>query len=258
MTLVDDDYVRLAAVSDLHYRRDSVGSLQSLFEYVQTHADVLLLCGDLIDFGLPEEAHLFCEDLTAVVQVPVVAVLGNHEYESGQEAEVTRIFAEAGVTVLDGSGCEIQGIGFAGTKGFAGGFTPYVLKPWGESVFKQFAHEAVNEAEKLKAAVASLATKRRVVLMHYAPIAATCAEEPKEIYPFLGSSRLEEPVNLYQVAAVFHGHAHRGAPEGRTLADVPVYNVAMPLLQRCYPDRPPVRIVSLRRDVAQRQDVSDL
>jgi len=126
-------------------------------------------------------------------------------------------------------------------KGFAGGFGDRMLQPWGESILKQFVHEAVEEALKLESALAKLPTACRIVLLHYAPIYATVEGEPAEIIPFLGSSRLEEPLNRYGVTAVFHGHAHHGSPEGRTREGVPVYNVAMPLLRRRFPDQQPVR-----------------
>lgn len=201
-----------------------------------------LLCGDLIDYGLPEEAQLFAHELTACVKHPILAVLGNHEYESGKQDEVQRILTDAGIIVLDGEAHEVHGIGFAGVKGFAGGFGRHALQPWGEESIKRFVHESVNETVKLESALAKLRTPRRVALLHYAPIAETIAGEPIEISAFLGSSRMEEPLNRYAVSAVFHGHAHRGRPEGRTGANIPVYNVAMPLLQRYYPDRPPVRL----------------
>jgi Icc-related predicted phosphoesterase len=206
---------------------------------------VLLLCGDLIDYGLAEEARLLAKELTTVVKIPIVAVLGNHEYETGQADEVARIFVDAGILLLDGEAHEIHGVGFAGAKGFGGGFGAYALQAWGEPQTKQFVHEAVNETLKLESALAKLRTPQRVVLLHYAPIQTTVVGEPLEIFAFLGSSRLEEPINRYQVNAVFHGHAHRGTAEGQTKDGVPVYNVAMPLLRRAFPERPPFRVVEL-------------
>jgi Icc-related predicted phosphoesterase len=147
--------------------------------------------------------------------------------------------------MLDGDTCEVAGIGFAGVKGFGGGFGERALQAWGEESIKRFVHDAVDEALKLESALARLRTPRRVVVMHYAPIQATVEGEPPEIYPFLGSSRLEEPLTRYPVTAVFHGHAHHGTPEGRTRSGVPVYNVAMPLLSQAFPDRPPFLIVEL-------------
>lgn len=132
-----------------------------------------------------------------------------------------------------------------GIKGFAGGFGQRALQPWGEEPIKRFVHEAVEEAVKLESALAKLQTPYRVVVMHYAPVEATVKGEAPEIYPFLGSSRLEEPLVRYAVSAVFHGHAHSGSLEGRTRGEAPVYNVALPLLQRAFPDGPAVRTVEL-------------
>ena len=181
----------------------------------------------------------------AAVTVPIVAVLGNHDYESGKEREVAKILCDAGVHVLDGESHEVLGIGFAGIKGFAGGFGRRALGPWGEGLIKQFVREALDEALKLETALGQLRTERRVALLHYSPIVATVVGEPLEIYPYLGSSRLEEPLTRYPVDVVFHGHAHHGSPEGRTLADVPVYNVSMVLLQQTFPNQPAFRVVEL-------------
>ena len=230
--------VRLAAVGDIHSTNTSQGTLQPLFAQIAESADVLLLCGDIVDYGLPEEAHIFVRELSPAARIPTLAVLGNHEYESDQQDEVLRILCDAGIIVLDGSTHEVHGIGFAGVKGFAGGFGQRALEPWGERTIKRFVHEAVDEALKLEAALARLRTPQRVALLHYSPIRTTVEGEPQEIFPFLGSSRLEEPLNRYPVAAAFHGHAHRGALEGRTSADVPVYNVALPILRRERPQWP--------------------
>jgi len=237
--------VRVAAVGDIHLGGKAFDtSLQILFGQVSDHADVLALCGDLTDRGDPDEARLMARAL-APVTVPIVAVLGNHDYECGKEREVSQILCDAGVHVLDGTAHEILGVGFAGVKGFAGGFGRRALGPWGEGLIKQFVREALDEALKLESALGQLRTERRVALLHYSPIAATVLGEPLEIYPYLGSSRLEEPLTRYPVDVVFHGHAHHGSPEGRTLGDVPVYNVSMVLLQENFPDRPAFRVVEL-------------
>lgn len=236
--------MRVAALADLHCTKASAGSLLPLFSHLNERADVMVLCGDLTDFGLPEEARVLAKELS-VVRIPVLAVLGNHDFESGKVDEVVAILTDAGVVILDGEAREIQGVGFAGVKGFAGGFGARALGPWGEDIIKRFVHEAVNEALKLEAALARLRTRQRVALLHYAPIRATVEGEPAEILPFLGSSRLEEPLNRYEVIAVFHGHAHRGSLDGRTGANVPVYNVAMPCLIQHRPGEPPALIVDL-------------
>lgn len=245
-----DSTIRLAAVGDLHVRKGDAGKLRHLFAQAAEAADVLLLCGDLTDYGLPEEAHLLAADLSSA-NMPVVAVLGNHDLESGYGDEVQRILADAGVRVLDGEACEVEGIGIAGAKGFAGGYGRGALGPWGEPTIKQFVNEAVQEAFKLESALAKLRTEQRIALLHYSPIVDTVVGEPLEIYPFLGTSRLEEPLIRYPVAAVFHGHAHRGSPEGNTVNGIPVYNVAKPLLARTWPERPPFRVITLPRGIAQ-------
>jgi Icc-related predicted phosphoesterase len=237
--------VRIAAVGDIHLGGKGLEApLQILFGQVGEHADVLALCGDLTDRGDPEEAKLMAKAL-ATVPVPIVAVLGNHDYECGKVPEVSRILSDAGVHVLDGDAHEVLGIGFAGVKGFAGGFGRRALGPWGEPLIKQFVREALDEALKLETALGRLRTERKVALLHYSPVVGTVEGEPPEIYAYLGSSRLEEPLSRYPVDVVFHGHAHHGAPEGRTRGEVPVYNVSMVLLQRTYPNRPPFKVVEL-------------
>jgi Icc-related predicted phosphoesterase len=241
----DHKLVRLAATADLHYTRESQEAAVPLFAELNQRADILLLCGDLTDHGLPEEAQILSRDLTAAVHIPMVGVLGNHDYESGKQPEVQQILGDAGVHMLDGQTIEVLGIGFAGVKGFAGGFGRHSLGAWGEEGIKRFVHEAVEEALKLESALARLRTPDRIVLLHYSPVRATVEGEPPEIYPYLGSSRLEEPLNRYAVNAVFHGHAHHGSPVGRTSTGIPVYNVSRRLLQETAPDLPPYRIVKL-------------
>ena len=238
-------HLRIAAIGDLHISKTSQGKFQALFAQISASADVLVLCGDFTDYGLPEEARVLSRELATSVKIPVIAVLGNHDYESDQQDEIRQILSDGGATVLDGEVVEVQGVGFAGVKGFAGGFGRGALGPWGEKAIKNFVQEAVDEALKLESALARLRTQQRVAILHYAPIRATVEGEPVEILPYLGSSRLEEPINRYRVSAVFHGHAHRGAPEGRTSTGIPVYNVAMPLLARLNPNRPPFLILEL-------------
>lgn len=242
--------VRFAAVGDLHLRKDGAGSMRAFFAQCSEAADVLLLCGDLTDYGTAEEAEVLAGELS-VVKVPIVAVLGNHDYESGTPEVVVDALTAIGVHVLDGEACEIEGVGIAGAKGFAGGFGRGSLGAWGESAIKLFVQEALNEAMKLEAALAKLRTPRRIALLHYSPIAGTVQGEPVEIYPFLGSSRLEDPLLRYPVDAVFHGHAHRGTLEAKTINGVPVFNVARPLLQRSWPDQPPFRLFELPREAPE-------
>lgn len=236
--------VRVAAVGDLHCTKSMEGELQSLFSEAGNSADILLLCGDLTDYGLPEEAQVLAAELS-VVKIPIVAVLGNHDYESDQADNVKQILRDVGVQVLDGDACEINGVGIAGIKGFAGGYGRGALGPWGEPAIKQFVNEALQEALKLESALSRLRTRQKIALLHYSPIKATVEGEPPEIFAFLGTSRLEDPLIHYPVDVVFHGHAHRGTPEGKTVNNIPVYNVAKPLLQRTWPDRPAFRLVEL-------------
>jgi Icc-related predicted phosphoesterase len=241
--------VRVGAMADLHYTKDSPPEVHDALAQATRACDVLVLCGDLTDRGLPEEAERLARELRAAVTVPMVGVLGNHDFESGRQAEVAEILGASGVKVLDGDACEVEGIGFAGVKGFAGGFGKRALGPWGEEIIKHFVHEAVAEALKLESALARLRHRPRIAVLHYSPIQATVEGEPLEIYPFLGSSRLEEPLTRYPVRAVFHGHAHRGRPEGRTSNGTPVYNVSYSLLRGIDPDRPAFRVfeVALER-----------
>ncbi len=239
------DVVRLAALSDIHYSKTAQGSLLPLFTQIAEAADVLVLAGDLTDYGLAEEARILAKDL-APVKIPVVAVLGNHDFESGEEGEIVRVLTDVGVHMLDGDTWELRGVGFAGVRGFCGGFGRGALGPWGEKIIKDFVHEAVEESLKLESALARLKSNHRIVVMHYAPIRDTVQGESPEIFPFLGSSRLEDPITRFDVTAVFHGHAHKGTAEGKTHTGIPVYNVAYPVLKATYPDRPPFRLFEVQ------------
>lgn len=207
-------------------------------------ADVLVLCGDLTHHGLVEEATELAKHFTKIA-IPILAVLGNHDFHADQQQEIMRALRDSPIRVLDGDAVTVKGVGFAGVKGFASGFGRHVLEPWGESAVKQFVREAVEESVKLGSALAQLRNEPRVALLHYAPIAETVQGEPPEVHAFLGSTRLEEPLNRFQVTAVFHGHAHHGKLEGKTSTGIPVYNVSLPLMRRMHADGPPVRIVEV-------------
>src|SRR5437870_3864470 len=240
------DTIRIAAIGDIHYSKSSAGSLSQLFADIAANADVMVLCGDLTDYGLADEARVLAADLQSV-KIPIVGVLGNHDLESGEEDQVTEILANAGARMLDGDTFEHGDVGFAGIRGFCGGFGRGALGPWGEKVIKDFVNEAVDEALKLESALQRLKDLRhRIVMMHYAPIRATVEGEAEEIFAFLGSSRLEEPLTRLGATAVFHGHAHRGSPEGKTATGIPVYNVAHTVLKASYPDRPPFRLFEIQ------------
>lgn len=228
---------RLAAVGDLHCRHDQHGRFRELVKMVNGEAEGLVLAGDLTDHGLLEEAQTLAEALDQL-RVPCAAVLGNHDFEGGAVKELVRILTAAKVEVLDGDHALFQKrLGVAGVKGFIGGFERGMLQAFGEPVVKAFVQEAVNEGLKLEAALGQLDVEKKVVLMHYAPIQQTTDGEPAEIRPYLGTSRLVVPIDSFGAAAVFHGHAHHGAPEGRTPRGVPVYNVAMPVLKRVWDTR---------------------
>jgi Icc-related predicted phosphoesterase len=221
-----DGKLRIAAIGDLHVREDSVAPYRELFTEISDDAEVLLLCGDLTNFGKTSEAEILAEDLRAC-SIPVLGVLGNHDYECGQPEEVCRILHEAGMTVLDEQAVEIAGVGFAGVKGFLGGFGRGELAPFGEPIVKAFVDEALNEARKLENALRSLRTERSVAVLHYSPVVGTIEGEPPEIFQYLGSARLCDPIDRFDhVKAVVHGHAHHGTYEGRTPLGKPVYNVA--------------------------------
>jgi Icc-related predicted phosphoesterase len=224
--------LRIAAVADLHYGKHSRGILQPMLSEMSQQADVLLLCGDLTDYGQAEEAEELVADLRAAVRVPMIGVLGNHDFESNEPKLVRQVMETAGVTVLDGEAIEIGGVGFAGVCGFGGGFGRRMLNAWGEPLIKHFVQEAIDQALRLEQALGKLRTDRRVAVLHYSPIRATVTGEDPEIFAFLGSSRLEEPINRFRVSAVFHGHAHNGASDGATSSGIPVYNVSLPVLQK--------------------------
>jgi Icc-related predicted phosphoesterase len=239
----EDRALRIAAVSDIHVSTRSENVYELLAEAAD-RADVLLLCGDVTDRGLPDEAETLARELRRA-RIPVLAVMGNHDCESDHEQEIKKILADAGAHVLDGNSCEIDSVGFAGVKGFGGGFGRRALAAFGEQAMKAFVQESLNEMLKLETALSRLSSERRVVLLHYAPIQETVEGEPAEIFPFLGSSHLEEPLNRYEVSMAFHGHAHRGKPVGKTHTGIPVYNVAEPVLKNAFPGKVPLQIVEI-------------
>jgi len=234
--------LRIAATADIHYGKHSRGVFHDALAEISRSADVLLFCGDLTDYGLAEEAEELVADIRSAVRIPMLAVLGNHDFESGESELVCKVLDGAGVNVLNGEAAEIEGVGFAGVCGFGGGFGRRMLNAWGEPLIKKFVQEAIDQAVRLEQALAKLQTDRRVAVLHYSPIRATVQGEDPEIFAFLGSTRLEEPINRFRVTAVFHGHAHNGAAEGSTATNIPVYNVSAPVLQRA---GKPYRIIEL-------------
>ena len=216
----------IAAIGDLHVRESGERRYRDLFAEISEAANVLVLAGDLTDFGKTSEAEMLAEDLRACT-IPTVGVLGNHDYECGQPEKVSEILNQAGVTILDQQATMIEGVGFAGVKGFIGGFGRGELDPFGEAAVKTFVDESIAEAHKLEHQLRTLRTERVMAVLHYSPIPETIEGEPLEIFPFLGSSRLANAVDRFDnVKAVVHGHAHRGRYSGATPRGVPVYNVA--------------------------------
>ena len=232
-----DGKLRVAAIGDLHVMEDSAAPYRELFTEISNHADVLVLCGDLTNFGKTKEAEILAEDIGAC-SIPVLGVLGNHDYECGQPETVAQILHQAGMTVLDEQAVEIQGVGFAGVKGFLGGFGRGELAPFGEPIVKAFVDEALNEARKLENGLRSLRTDRSVAVLHYSPTEETLEGEPPAIFQYLGSARLADAIDRFEnVKAVVHGHAHHGKYEGRTPRGTPVYNVAQFVCREKF-DRP--------------------
>jgi Icc-related predicted phosphoesterase len=223
--------LRIAALGDLHVDEGTRGTLAKRLAEVSGDADVIVLCGDLTDHGRPEQARALARELEGI-DLPIVAVLGNHDYESDAAGEVGGILKSRGVHLLDGDHVVISGVGFAGVKGFGGGFGKSALTPFGEPALRQFVQEGLQEALKLETALRALETDTRVVLLHFAPITETLSGESPELYSVLGSSRLQAPIDAHGASVVFHAHAHFGSLEGRTPAEVPVYNVALPVLDR--------------------------
>ncbi len=227
--------VRIAAVGDIHVKEHFREVYQKLFTEISENADVLVLCGDLTDLGLAQEAQILAEDLR-YCRIPVVGVLGNHDYQSDQADEVKRILEESGnITILEQEPVEHFGIGFAGVKGFIGGFGQYSLGAFGEPELKHIIQERDNQAYALENQLKQLTQEKKVVVLHYSPIRETVADEPADIMPFLGSTRYAQVIDQYGATVVFHGHANAGPHAGKTLGGIPVYNVAMPLLETITP-----------------------
>jgi Icc-related predicted phosphoesterase len=227
----------VAAAADLHCREEHHGRFRKFIQHVNASADVLLLCGDLTDRGMPGEAKTLAEELSGL-RLPCAAVLGNHDFEHGAAENICAELARVGVHCLDGDHVIFEKVlGVAGVKGFGGGYGSGTLQAFGESLIKGFVQEGVNESLKLEAALSQLDTPKKVAIMHYSPVLDTLEGEGVEIRPFLGTSRLAAPIDQFGAQAVFHGHAHHGATTGKTPGGVPVYNVAMPLLAKLTPDQ---------------------
>src|SRR3954469_361194 len=226
--------MRIAATADLHYSAQTLGILKEQLGKVRDEADVLIIAGDLTNFGRPEEMEPLVNVLVRL-RIPTIAVLGNHDYECGKENELIRMMTSEGIKVLDGTGYERDGVGFAGTKGFLGGFGSGVFNAFGEPEVKRFVQAALDETMKLERALMQLRAEKRVVVIHYSPIMETVRGEPEQIFPYLGSSRLAEVIDRHGAHMIIHGHAHHGSPDGKTTAGIPVYNVALAVNQSQQP-----------------------
>lgn len=236
--------ISIAALGDTHITETSKESLQTILEGINNEADILLLCGDLTNLGQPFEVDILIDELS-LCNIPILAVFGNHDYESDLQDELHKKLLDKNILVLEGTEYifEKDGrkVGFTGVKGFGGGFNPYMWGRFGEKEQKAFYDAIASEVQNLEVGLNMLQGKDldgRFVLLHYSPIKATVEGDKVELYPFLGSSRLEEVIDRYEVTAVFHGHSHYGKPEGTTAKGIPVYNVALPLLQKINPDKP--------------------
>jgi len=230
--------IRIAAVGDLHYGEGSQGILKPGLEHLPDRADLLLLAGDLTRWGKPEEVQVLADELRGV-PIPMIAVLGNHDYHCGREAEVRRVLEAAGVRVLEGEGTtvDVDGVrvAIAGTKGFGGGFRGAHGSDFGEPEMKAFVGHTKMLSDRLEKALLGLnAADLRIALLHYSPIEGTLEGERLEIYPFLGSYLMAEAVDNAGADLVLHGHAHHGSEKGRTPAGIPVRNVAQPLIRHAY------------------------
>jgi Icc-related predicted phosphoesterase len=227
--------MKLAVVGDIHVKESDKGIWNEYFERISQEADVLALCGDVTDTGRVEEAITLAGELR-YCSIPVLAVLGNHDHEHGHQEEIRQIITEARVQVLEGDYTVIENVGFAGVKGFGGGFDRRMLSMFGEKENKAFVQAAVDESLQLENALSRLDSSYsglpKIVLLHYSPISATVKGEPEEIWPFLGCSRLAQPIDKLRVDAVFHGHAHLGTLHGETSTGTQVYNVSYPLLKK--------------------------
>lgn len=238
--------LRIAAMADIHVGKNSFTSYTDTFKAIGTKAEVLLLCGDLTHNGFPEEAKKLVDQLKEC-SIPKLAILGNHDYHQNKQEEIKKILQAGGVVLVDDEPFKMQKIGFTGIKGFGGGFGSHTLGMFGEEEMKDFAREAIAQAEALEVNLEQLEKEqviKKIVLLHYSPIIDTLKGEPLEIYPFLGTSRFEEVIDRFNVTYVFHGHAHFGSPEGKTLKNIPVYNVSIPIMKKLFKDAP-YRILEL-------------
>ncbi|MFP4516539.1 MAG: metallophosphoesterase family protein [Desulfovibrionales bacterium] len=223
--------MRIAAIGDLHYTIESRGLAGKLLSDVEAHADVLVMAGDLTNIGLVEEMEVMLEDLKAI-SLPKIAVVGNHDHEHDNAGTLVAMMEQQDICVLDCTSCEINGVGFVGTKGFCGGFGVRRVDVFGERSLKSFVQTSIDEAARFDQALQELRTDRKVAILHYSPVRDTLEGESPELFPFLGTSRHSDVLDQHGVAMAFHGHAHHGSPRGMTPGGIPVFNVARFVLSR--------------------------
>jgi len=229
--------ITIAAAADLHVGLDSAGSLQPMLESLDSSADVLLIAGDLTNYGDPAEAKVFTDEIAGLA-LPVVAVLGNHDYHQDAQTQIRSILEGAGVTVLEGESVSVEckggAVAVAGIKGFGGGFAGASAAEFGEPEMKSFVAHTRSTAENIERSLQSITGDVKVALLHYSPVEETLKGERLEIYPFLGSYLLAEAVDRAGADIVLHGHAHIGAERGATPGGIPVRNVAQPVIGHPY------------------------
>jgi Icc-related predicted phosphoesterase len=229
--------IRIAAVGDVHYDQKSRNRLRPQFEALADRADLLLIAGDLTQHGTVAEAGALLDDLRGL-PMPVVSVLGNHDYHSDKQVEITALLRDNGISVLEGQSAEFRirehTVGIMGVKGFGGGFSGACVTEFGEPEMKAFAHHARVQAEVLRRGLEALATDYKFALLHFSPIDGTLLGEKREIYPFLGSYLLGEAIDAAGCDGAFHGHAHHGLERGATPGGVPVRNVAQLVIRHAY------------------------
>jgi uncharacterized protein len=225
--------VRIAAAGDIHAREGMEDQLRSSFEALRGRADMVLLAGDLTTCGDPKEARVLAEACTRL-EIPVVAVLGNHDWHLDRADEISAVLSDAGIVVLDRGSTVIDTaglrIGIVGAKGFVGGFPGSHLPDFGEPALRMVYAEATAEVKGIARGLQEIATcELRIVLLHYSPTEQTLAGEPAGIWAFLGTDRMAAPIREHEPDLVLHGHAHIGTLEG-SIGSVPVYNVSVPVI----------------------------
>lgn len=237
MSSAEQHKIKIASLGDLHINENSHGQFQELFGQISEVADVLVLCGDLTDYGLPIEAEILAEELM-FCKVPVFGVEGNHDHQNNQEHEVRKIL-ESRMHFPNSEIFELNGISFVGTKGFGGGFGTHTMTYFGEKTMKGFVNESIQEGENISMQLAKVTTSKAVVALHYSPVKGTVIGESPEIYIGLGSSHLEEAIDRHRkiTKLILHGHAHHGSPAGVTLGGIPVKNTAYPLMKKLYNEK---------------------